>query len=221
VSDSHHVVDLIGEYGDSGYPVYNKEVALAMPVNEAQENEYTEKAWAIPEIGQKFKMIDIPRGKPGDNDVQVRTLYCGITGTDVNFAQNKLGGTMFPLVPGLETVGIVTAVGKNVTKFQPGDLAGIGPISEACMTCEPSKKGDVQFCRNGNVLSCNMMRAHGKIPGNQDNYTMGGFSGSNCLHQDFVVKVPLGISLAEATAFMDVGLTVYDPLKHFLKGRTG
>lgn len=128
---------------------------------------------------------------------------------------------MFPLVPGMETVGIVTAVGKNVTKLQPGDLAGIGPISEACMTCEASKRGDVQFCKNGNVLSCNMQRAHGKIPGNQENYTMGGFSGSNCLHQDFVVKVPNGLSLDEATAFMDVGLTVYDPLKHFARGRTG
>lgn len=69
MTDSHQVFDLTGEYGVSGYPVYNKEVALVMPVNAALENEYLTKAWAIPEIGQNFKMIDIPRGKPGDNDV--------------------------------------------------------------------------------------------------------------------------------------------------------
>jgi len=49
---------------------------------------------------------------------------------DVHFIQNILGFCEFPLVPGHELIGKVTAVGAKVTKFKAGDLIGEFRLSQ-------------------------------------------------------------------------------------------
>ena len=44
--------------------------------------------------------------------------YCGICHTDVHVADNDLGRTQYPCVPGHELAGIVSAVGSNVTEYK-------------------------------------------------------------------------------------------------------
>jgi len=45
-----------------------------------------------------------------------------------------------------EIVGIVTEVGSEVTKFKPGDRAGVGTFVETCRSCNMCKAGEDIFC---------------------------------------------------------------------------
>ena len=55
--------------------------------------------------------MTIKRGLTGDNDVEFDIKFCGICHTDVHFANNDLGISQYPMVPGHELAGIVTKVG--------------------------------------------------------------------------------------------------------------
>jgi D-arabinose 1-dehydrogenase-like Zn-dependent alcohol dehydrogenase len=45
-----------------------------------------------------------------------------------------------------EIVGIVAAVGSAVTKFKPGDRAGVGVFVDTCKDCAMCKAGEDIFC---------------------------------------------------------------------------
>lgn len=50
---------------------------------------------------------------------------------DVHFVKNDLGFSQYPMTPGHELAGVVTAVGKNVTKLAVGDNVGVGCMVRA------------------------------------------------------------------------------------------
>ena len=79
---------------------------------------YETTAWAKKSAADKFEKITIKRNQAGDDDVTFDMKYCGICHTDVHFANNDMGSTKYPCVPGHELAGVVSAVGKNVTKFK-------------------------------------------------------------------------------------------------------
>ena len=69
---------------------------------------------------------EFERKTVGDNDVLIEILYSGICHSDIHQSRDEWGGSIFPMVPGHEIAGRVIEVGKNVTKFKVGDLAGVG-----------------------------------------------------------------------------------------------
>ena len=46
-----------------------------------------------------------------------------------------MGSTNYPIVPGHEVAGVVTAVGSKVTKFSVGDHIGVGCFVDSCLDC--------------------------------------------------------------------------------------
>jgi len=68
--------------------------------------------------------------------------FCGVCHSDVHLGLNALGGSMYPMVPGHELVGIVVEVGIKVTKVKVGDHVGVGCISDSCLDCRMCSKGD-------------------------------------------------------------------------------
>ena len=79
---------------------------------------YSTMAWAKSAADSEFGKIEIKRNATGDNDVTFDLKYCGICHTDVHIANNDMGNTKYPCVPGHELAGVVTRVGKNVTKYK-------------------------------------------------------------------------------------------------------
>jgi len=62
-------------------------------------------------------------------------------------------------------------------------------------------------------------RVHGRVPGNKDLMTYGGYSAENVVHQRFVFKIPEAIEPQFAGPILCAGITMYDPLVYFGKGR--
>src|SRR6202035_4557119 len=89
------------------------------------------------------------RREPRPNDVVVEIAYSGICHSDIHQARNEWGGSIYPLVPGHEIVGRVTAVGSAVTKFKAGDLAAVGVIVDSCRVCDNCKSNNQQYCVKG------------------------------------------------------------------------
>lgn len=151
------------------------------------------------------------RYSAGDSDVSFDISYCGICHTDVHFIQNALGFSQYPLVPGHELIGKVTAVGSKVTKFKVGDLIGVGCMVDACLTCDKCKCKEEQYCATGSVFTYGGVTKYGRA-GPDGVPTAGGYSDKMVVHEHFGIKVPEGTPLDKAAPLLCAGITMYDPL---------
>ena len=116
--------------------------------------------------------------------------------------------TVYPCVPGHEIVGRVTKVGSAVSKFKPGDLAGVGCMVDSDGTCSECKAGLEQFCPNF-TLTYNFPDKH------LGGVTYGGYSESIVVDQKFVLRVPTNLNLAGVAPLLCAGITMYSPMRHW------
>lgn len=177
-------------------------------------------AWAKASKEAAFAPLTIKRNLPGDDDVTFELKYCGICHTDVHIANNDMGSTHYPVVPGHELAGVVTAIGKNVTNFKVGDKVGVGCIVDSCLTCEACKGGDEHSCDNGMTMTYDSDIKHGHIA-TDSGYTYGGYSGSQTVNHKFLVKVPDSFPLDAAGPVFCAGITMYSPLAHWQATKGG
>ena len=147
------------------------------------------------------------------HDVQIEILYCGVCHSDLHFVHNDWGMTVYPVVPGHEIVGRVTAVGDEVKNFKPGDLAGIGCLVDSCRVCDNCKDDLEQYCAEGPVFSYNGNERDGS--GN----TYGGYSQSILAHEDFVLHISDKLPLEGVAPLLCAGITTYSPLRHWKVGK--
>ena len=61
------------------------------------------------------------RREPLASEIVIEILYCGVCHSDLHMARNEWGQSVYPMVPGHEIVGRVTAAGSSVTKFKLGE----------------------------------------------------------------------------------------------------
>jgi uncharacterized zinc-type alcohol dehydrogenase-like protein len=147
------------------------------------------------------------RRMPGPADVQIEILFCGVCHSDLHAARGEWGGVEYPLVPGHEIVGRVTATGAKVSKFKAGDLVGVGCLVDSCRTCEGCSKGLEQYCDNGWTGTYMGVEKETGRP------TNGGYSDKIVVDQDFVLRIPEGMDPASAAPLLCAGITTYSPLR--------
>ncbi|MGB9098559.1 quinone oxidoreductase family protein [Erwinia sp.] len=71
-----------------------------------------------PEVLKAIKMV---LNKPGPDEVQIKHEVIGVNFVDIYFRSGLYLQPSYPVVPGFEGGGTVTAVGHNVRTFSPGD----------------------------------------------------------------------------------------------------
>lgn len=92
-----------------------------------------------------FSLHEVPDPVPGPREVLVRVQAVGICGTDIHVLEGEFEPTVFPIVPGHETSGVVESVGDEVSEFTPGDRVSVDPT----LTC-----GECSFCADGHANLC-------------------------------------------------------------------
>jgi len=70
------------------------------------------RAFAATASDQPLSPYSFERRDPGPDDVAIEIKYCGVCHSDLHVVKNDLGGTRYPIVPGHEIAGVVTAVGS-------------------------------------------------------------------------------------------------------------
>ncbi len=146
------------------------------------------------------------------NDIAIDILYCGVCHTDLHFARNHYGDTVYPLVPGHEIVGRVTAVGDDVTKFGVGDAVAVGCIVDSCGRCRPCEHGLEPYCEQGLTLTYNNPD---RISGENN---LGGYADKIVVKEEFVLRVPEGLDLTRAGPLLCAGITTWSPLRYWKVG---
>lgn len=84
------------------------------------------KAVIIEQFGgaEKLRMADIPTPKPGPNEVQIRIRYTSVNAVDWKIREGLLSGRLdhqFPITPGWDAAGIISALGSGVKSFKLND----------------------------------------------------------------------------------------------------
>jgi uncharacterized zinc-type alcohol dehydrogenase-like protein len=149
------------------------------------------------------------------NDVAMEVLYCGVCHTDLHQARNDWGWSMYPLVPGHEIIGRVIQVGSKVTRYKVGDAVAVGCMVDSCQHCDQCRKGEEQLCREGNTQTYNDRDRITK------NVTYGGYSKHLVVREEFALRVPDGLDLAQAAPLLCAGITTYSPLRTWNIGPGG
>jgi len=172
---------------------------------------YNAKAYSVASATSPLVSTTIARRNLTEQDVQIEILFCGICHSDLHQARNEWSGvmpTVYPCVPGHEIVGRVTKVGSAVTKFKPGDLAGVGCMVDADHTCPECQAGQEQFCQNM-TLTYNFPDKH------LGGVTYGGYSDSVVVDERMVLRAPSNLNLAGVAPLHCAGITTYSPMRHW------
>ncbi len=140
---------------------------------------------------------DIPT--PNARQIVVKTEACGVCHTDLHAAQGDWPlKPKLPFIPGHEAVGLVVAVGAEVSLVKEGDRVGVPWLYSACGHCE--------YCLTARETVCPSAEFGG--------YTKnGGFAEYILADPDYVAHIPAGLTAEEAAPLICAGITTYKGIK--------
>jgi uncharacterized zinc-type alcohol dehydrogenase-like protein len=160
--------------------------------------------------------MEIERQAPKADEVHIDILYCGVCHSDLHQVKNDWHNTIYPCVPGHEIVGRVVEAGSAVTKFQVGDIVGVGCMVDSCGTCPACQEKEENYCE-GPVSWTATYNGYMK-PQNKDFNTFGGYSTNITVKESFVLSIPDGLDIKAAAPILCAGITTYSPLKYWNVG---
>jgi len=145
----------------------------------------------------EFRECEIPA--PGPGQILVKTEACGVCHTDVHAAKGDWPmKPALPFIPGHEGIGVVVAMGREVTAVKEGDRVGVPWLYSACGHCE--------HCLSAWEAVC----AEAEFGGYTRN---GGFAEYILADPDYVAHIPSGLTSTDAAPIICAGITTYKGLK--------
>jgi uncharacterized zinc-type alcohol dehydrogenase-like protein len=157
-------------------------------------------ALAAKQAKGKLEPYSFDPGPLGPEQVDIAVDYCGICHSDLSMLNNEWGMTQYPLVPGHEAIGKVTAVGEEAKFVKVGQTVGLGWNSGSCLHCHPCLSGDHNMCQS--LESTIVGRA-------------GAFATRVRAHWVWATPIPKGVDLSKAGPLLCGGITVFNPLVQF------
>ncbi|MCU0511930.1 MAG: NAD(P)-dependent alcohol dehydrogenase [Anaerolineae bacterium] len=158
------------------------------------------RAWAAPAAGQPLTPFEYDSGTMGPFDADVQITHCGVCHSDLHLADGDWGGR-YPMVPGHEIIGVVTAVGAAAEAALTGQRVGIGWQRSACLHCAYCLHGEDNVCADSQATCAD------------GNY--GGFADFIRIDSRFVHPIPAGLDSVAAAPLLCAGITVYEPLRRY------
>jgi propanol-preferring alcohol dehydrogenase len=145
-----------------------------------------------------LELEDIPKPAPGEHELLVRVLTCGVCHTELDEIEGRTPPPRLPIVLGHQVVGRVEQAGRKVSKFKPGARVGVAWIFSACGKCK--------FCRSGRENLCPDFKATGRDAN-------GGYAEYMTVREDFAYAIPDIFSDLEAAPLLCAGAIGYRSLK--------
>ena len=171
----------------------------------------TVSAYAAASATAPLTKTTITRRDPGPHDVAIEIKFAGICHSDIHTVKAEWGQPRYPVVPGHEIAGVVSAVGSAVTKYRVGDRVGVGCMVDSCRECRSCVAGLQQYCKAGMTLTYNSIGRDGQP-------TYGGYSGAIVVDENYVLRIPDSLPLDVAAPLLCAGVTLYSPLRHWNAG---
>ncbi|RKF40782.1 hydroxyacid dehydrogenase [Agrobacterium deltaense] len=163
--------------------------------------------YAAQSVGADLAPYSFERRTLRPEDVAMEILYCGVCHSDLHQTRNDWGGASYPMVPGHEIVGRVTAIGEAVVKYKVGDHVAVGCFVDSCLHCDQCRKGNEVFCRE---VATQTYNTPDRITGAN---TLGGYSKHLVVREEFVLRIPDGMDVSRAAPLLCAGITTYAPLR--------
>ncbi len=140
---------------------------------------------------------DFPEPKPREKEVLVRVEVCGLNHIDIFARVGYPGiGLSLPHIPGADVTGTVMEVGREVTRFKPGDRVVAFPIV-SCGKCPLCQEGKPLLCLNWLFFGLHLKGSYAEyVPVPADN----------------LILLPDSVSFMEAIAIPVTGLTAMHAL---------
>ena len=170
------------------------------------------KAYGTEASDAAIEPLQIDRREVTPKDVEIEILYCGVCHSDLHFARNDWGFSVYPVVPGHEIVGKVVKVGEGVSNFKAGDVVAVGCLVDSCRTCGNCKKDLEQYCPE-------WVGTYGGHDKHLDLPTFGGYSESIVVDEHFVLNIPENLDLAGIAPILCAGITTWSPLRKWNVGK--
>jgi alcohol dehydrogenase, propanol-preferring len=144
--------------------------------------------------GAPLSFSQLTLAPPGPAAVLIRVEACGVCRTDLHLIDGELPDIHCPITPGHEIVGVVTACGREVTRFAVGDRVGVPWLAWTCGVCE--------YCRAGLENLCPQARFTG--------YTSdGGYAEEILADARYCLALPAGPPAACLAPLLCAGLIGY------------
>lgn len=163
--------------------------------------------WQADGAGIALRRMSFERRELRADDVAVRVDYCGVCHSDLHAVHARTGTANAPLVPGHEFTGVVTDVGREVTRFAVGDGVAVGNIVDSCGVCVMCRQGQENFCHEFPTLT------YGGADRRDGTVTLGGYSREYVVRDRFAYPLPAGLDPAAAAPLLCAGITVWEPLR--------
>ena len=103
--------------------------------------------------GAALTLTELKLPPPSGHELRLKVEACGVCRTDLHLLEGELPDIHYPITPGHEIVGRVSAVGGEVTEFRVGDRVGVPWLGQTC--------GECPYCRSGRENLCERARFTG------------------------------------------------------------
>lgn len=161
-------------------------------------------AWAFVNA-DKFTELPFTFPALGPKEIRANVLFAGLCHSDSLHGRSKWGPAKYPIAPGHENICEVSQVGSEVTNFKVGDKVAFGTIRDICGACK----------------YCKTERGEPLCSGSAHPYTYGLYWGGYAtqLQQpaEFFIRLPEGLDLEKSAPLLCAGITVYTPIKKYLR----
>jgi propanol-preferring alcohol dehydrogenase len=78
------------------------------------------RAMVVEKPGFPLQLVDREKPAPAEQEILVRVAACGVCRTDLHVLDGELEQTEYPIIPGHQVVGIIEALGVDVSGFENG-----------------------------------------------------------------------------------------------------
>ena len=157
-------------------------------------------AYAAPAAKAPLQPFEYKPGPLGAHEVEVKITHCGICHSDVAMIDNDWQISGYPLVPGHEGIGVVSALGPEARGLNVGQRVGVGWTCGTCGVCEYCRSGQEAFCLNE---AGTIVQHHGC------------FASHVRVQAPFAAPIPDSLDSADAAPLQCAGTTVFTPMLHY------